>query len=180
MDTKALCLAVLVRGDATGYEIRKAFERGVLGHIQDASFSAIYPALKRLKQQGLVTRTGVAQVGRPAKRIYSITPVGRMALVDALMAEPERDRLRSDFLFQMLFAQLLPAHRLETIIEERLEYLRQHIDNIERHMSEPGATSDRFVHGFGLALSRAAEAYIEEHKLPLLRESLLAERGAAE
>ncbi len=50
MDTKALCLAVLVRGDATGYEIRKAFEREVLGHIQDASFSAIYPALKRLKQ----------------------------------------------------------------------------------------------------------------------------------
>ena len=179
MDTKALCLAVLVRGDATGYEIRKAIERGVLGHIQDASFSAIYPALKRLKQQDLVTRTGVAQMGRPAKRIYSITPLGRMALADALMAEPEPDRLRSDFLFQMLFAQLLPAHRLETIIEERLEYLRQHIDKIER-MSKPGDTSDRFVHGFGLALCRAAEAYIEEHKLPLLRESLMAERGAAE
>lgn len=180
MDTKALCLAVLVRGDATGYEIRKSFERGVLGHIQDASFSAIYPALKRLKQQGHVTRTVVAQVGRPAKRIYSITSIGRMALADALMAEPEPDRLRSDFLFQMLFAQLLPAHRLEAIIEGRQEYLRQHIEKIEQHISESANTGDCFVHGFGLALCRAAEAYIEENKLSLLRESLMAEQGVAE
>ncbi len=180
MDTKTLCLAVLVRGDATGYEIRKTFERGVLGHIQVASFSAIYPALKHLKQRGLVTLTGVAQVGRPAKKIYSITPSGRMALVDALMSPLEPDRLRSDFLFHMLFVQLLPAQRLEALIEARLRQLRQIIADMEAYADGTHTAGDRFVHGFGLAIYRAAERHIEQHKLELLRESLLAEQGVAE
>ena len=52
MDAKTLCLGALSRGDASGYEIKKAFEEGPLSHIHEASFGAIYPALTRLDEQG--------------------------------------------------------------------------------------------------------------------------------
>ncbi len=41
MDAKTLCLGALSRGDASGYEIKKAFEEGPLSHIHEASFGAI-------------------------------------------------------------------------------------------------------------------------------------------
>ncbi len=48
MDVKTLCLAVLFQGEATGYEIKKAFEEGPFAHFQRASFGSIYPALSKL------------------------------------------------------------------------------------------------------------------------------------
>ena len=107
MDTKSLCLAVLSYGDRSGYEIKKTFEDGPFSHIQEIGFSSIYPALARLLEDGLVSVTAHAQEGRPDKKVYSLTPKGRMALLDALDAPAEPDRIRSDFTFRMLFAHLL-------------------------------------------------------------------------
>ena len=109
MDTKTLCLGVLSRGDASGYEIKKAFEEGPLSHIHEASFGAIYPALTRLDAQGLVACREMAQEKRPDKKVYSITEAGREALLGALMAPPAHDKVRSDFLFILFFAQMLDA-----------------------------------------------------------------------
>ena len=68
MDIKTLCLGVLSRCDATGYEIKKAFEEGPFGHIHAASFGAIYPALGALSDAGMVLGTEMAQEKRPDRR----------------------------------------------------------------------------------------------------------------
>ncbi len=114
MDAKTLCLAVLSQGDASGYEIRKAVESGPFGYIQDIGYSSIYPALSRLYDDNLVTVTEYAQEGRPDKKVYKLTPEGRMALLGALQEPTESDRTRSDFLFRMLFADILPPRRRGT------------------------------------------------------------------
>ena len=80
MDVKTLCLAVLSRRDATGYEIRKQFAKGPFAHFQKASLGAIYPALTRAAEEGLVTVTEEAQDGRPDKKVYSLTEAGKAAL----------------------------------------------------------------------------------------------------
>ncbi len=54
MNTKELCLGALFLGDASGYEIKQRFET-TFSHFQQASFAAIYPALTRLKAEGLVS-----------------------------------------------------------------------------------------------------------------------------
>ena len=61
MDAKTLCLGALQFGDASGYEIKKMFEDGLLGHLHEASFGSIYPALTRLEEDGLATATAMAQ-----------------------------------------------------------------------------------------------------------------------
>ena len=121
MDAKTLCLAVLSQGDASGYEIRKAVESGPFGYIQDIGYSSIYPALSRLYDDNLVTVTEYAQEGRPDKKVYKLTPEGRMALLGALQEPTESDRTRSDFLFRMLFADILPPAVVEQMIDSRLQ-----------------------------------------------------------
>ena len=173
LDTKILCLGVLVDGDASGYEIRKAFEEGALGHIQDAGFGSIYPALNKLNTDGLVTVRSFAQDGRPAKKVYSITDKGRLAFLDALMGPPAPDRLRSDFLFLMMHAPLLPPRQVEAMLDRRQgEYARKIEKMEECDGTGQRSVGHRFVHGFGLAIYRAAHDYIDAHCHEVVSESL--------
>src|SRR3546814_15590312 len=111
MDAKTLCLGVLSRGAASGYEIKKAFEEGPFSHFHQASFGSIYPALNALSADGLVAVRAQAQQKRPAKKIYSLTPKGRNALLAALMAPPGPDAVRSDLPFTLPFPHPLPPAR---------------------------------------------------------------------
>ncbi len=173
MDTRSLCLGVLSRGDASGYEIKKAFEEGPLSHIHEASFGAIYPALNRLDAQGLVACRELAQEKRPDKKVYSITEAGRAALLEALLAPPARDKVRSDFLFILFFARMLDAPRLAELIDRRIAWYRDCLARMEAcdlSLCHPG---EAFVHGLVRAVYEAAAAYLTAH-----RERLLDEVGA--
>ena len=180
MDIKTLCLGVLSRGDATGYEIKKAFEEGPFGHIHVASFGAIYPALHMLSEAGMVVGTEMAQEKRPDKKVFSITESGRAALFEALMAPPVEDKVRSDFLFILFFAHLLPAPRLAALIDQRIAWYRGCLERMESCGCHGGPAGERFVHGLGLAVYRAAEQYLTANRDRLLDEISAEGRMVAE
>src|ERR1043166_9203888 len=102
MDVRTICLGILTRGDATGYEIKKIFEEDGLQHFVEASFGSIYPALGKLTEDGLVSVREEVQEKRPDRKVYSISPAGRAALLSALMKPLPEDRHRSPFVFAML------------------------------------------------------------------------------
>src|SRR3546814_5846154 len=77
MDVKTLCLGVLSRGEASGYEIKKAFEEGPFSQIPQASFGSLYPALDALSAAGLVAVRSQVQDKRPQKTIYYLALSGR-------------------------------------------------------------------------------------------------------
>ncbi len=181
MDTKTLCLGVLTRGDASGYEIKKAFEDGPFGHIQEIGFGSIYPALAQLLKDELVTVTKYAQEGRPDKKVYSLTSAGRLSLLDALAEPTEADKVRSDFLFRMMFAQLLSPSALETMIDERMAVLTAAIARLEQCETDGfDYASEAFINGYALAIYRAMADYIEENRYQLVGASFLPERAVAE
>ena len=171
MDVKTLCLGVLSRGEASGYEIKKAFEDGPFSHFHRASFGSIYPALNALSGEGLVVARSQVQEKRPAKKIYSLAPKGRNALIAALMRTPAPDAVRSDFLFILSFAQYLPPARVEQLINGRIAWYREALARMEEGEAEPAAGA-QFVRGMGIAIYRAAADYLESH-----RDSLLAQIG---
>lgn len=174
MDIKTTCLAILSKGDASGYEIKKTFEDGPFSQIQDAGFGSIYPALARLRGDDLVTVTEMPQNGRPGKKVYSITPSGRLALIDALGEPSVPDRFRSDFLFRMLFAHLLGPSDLEAVIEARLTELREGVERMAQCSDRAGnEAGEKFVNGMGLSVYRTMIDYIEEHKIELIGASLV-------
>jgi len=181
MDTKTLCLGVLTHGDASGYEIKKAFEDGPFGHIQEIGFGSIYPALAQLLKDNMVTVTQYTQEGRPDKKVYSLTSSGRLFLLDALEEPTEPDKVRSDFLFRMMFAHLQSPGDLETMINERMAILNAAITDLEQCAdNEFAPASEAFINGYALAIYRAMADYIEENRYHLVGASLLPERAVAE
>lgn len=181
MDAKTLCLAVLSQGDASGYEIRKAVEEGPFGHIQDIGYSSIYPALSRLLDDGLVSVTEFAQEGRPDKKVYRLTADGRMALLGALQEPTVPDKTRSDFLFRMLFADILPPSAVEQMIDSRVGDLQDAVARMEQRAERGFDTAgEAFLNGFAITVQRAMAEYIEDNRYQLVGSSLVPQRAVAE
>ena len=87
LSTLRLAILGLLAGEPrSGYDLRRVFTTTPLGHFS-SSPGAIYPALERLADEGLV-RGVVADpaAGRP-RVVYSLTPAGEAAL-DAQLALP--------------------------------------------------------------------------------------------
>ena len=176
MDVRTLCLAVLTKGDATGYEIKKMFEEGPFAHFQSASFGSIYPALSKLLSEGLVEARAQEQDGRPDKKVYSITPAGNAAVDAALTVTPEPDTFRSDFLFLLFFAARLPEARVIELIDRRVAAYRAQQTHISEQMAarengdcagDPGRET---VARFGVVLYQTAADYLESSKETLIAE----------
>ena len=180
MQTKTLCLAVLSRGDASGYEIKKALEEAPYSHFQETSFGSIYPALAKLADDGLLDFREEAQDKRPDKKVYAITARGRDALIDDLMQPPDPDRYRSDFLFVLYLGDLLPRERLLKIVDDRIAWYEERLAGMEDYSVNlaDAPVNQRFVHGMGVALYSAGLEYLKTHRHMLAgesRETLVAE-----
>lgn len=164
MDAKTLCLGALQFGDASGYEIKKMFEDGLLGYLHEASFGSIYPALTRLEQEGLATATSMAQEKRPDKKVYRLTVAGREALAAALKTPPAPDKMRSDFLFTLVLGHMLPPSHLRKLIDDRIAWYRETLAEMETCDSADRPPSVRLVNGLGVAIYRAAADYLEANR----------------
>lgn len=184
MDVKTLCLAVLFKGEATGYEIKKAFEEGPFAHFQRASFGSIYPALSRLLAEGLAEAQAHEQDGRPDKKVYRLTAAGRAAFHRAIGQEPEPDQFRSDMLFLLYFAREMPRDRVAALIDGYIASYGVQADRIEACRAERAASGAEIdpgrwlVSGFGVAIYRAAAEYLAGNREALL--SGLPRAGEAE
>jgi PadR family transcriptional regulator AphA len=179
MDVKTLCLAILSRGDASGYEIRKELAQGVFGVFYDAGYGSIYPALSKLASEKLVTVRELEQDKRPDKKLYRITPIGRLTLLNALRAQPAPDKFRSDFMMITLFANLLPARDIDALVISRIADLRSRLQQCLETLAGSPTAGERFVCNYGEALYRTQIEFLEENRHELLQAALLAERRAS-
>ena len=181
MDAKTVCLAVLSQGEASGYEIRKSVEEGPFGHIQDIGFSSIYPALSRLREDGMVSVTELAQEGRPDKKIYRLTSDGHLTLLNALQDPTDADRVRSDFLFRMLFADILPPSVINSMVDARMGEIQASLTRIEARANGGfESAGEAFVNGFAATVQRAMADYIEDNRHQLVAAALVPSRAVAE
>lgn len=175
MNAKMLCLGALTFGEASGYQIRKLFEDGPFAHFYDVGFGSIYPALGQAMAEGLVTCTSTAQERRPAKKVYRLTEAGRRAFKKALAQSPSRDKVRSDSLLLLFFADLMDEERLEATFEGYLAHFKDNAAKLRSLDNTGVAPGRRFVRGMGQTLYEAMARYMETHRHELLAD---AGRGA--
>ena len=133
MALKHAVLASLLSGDATGYELAKRMDRSV-GNFWQAIPQQIYTELRRLEADGFVEGQDVQQTGRPNKRVYGITGLGRDQLLEFLQEVPRPTVIRDELLVKVQAADVDPAaaaraldHRREEA-EARLALLDAMID----------------------------------------------------
>ena len=105
----------------TGYELRKLSEESIQ-HFWRESFGQIYPSLRALEAQGMVTRTEeMGKVrGRPARQVYALTDEGREALRTWVAAPARPEVPRNELLLKLFFGGQAPAEaNLRQIAERR-------------------------------------------------------------
>ena len=145
----ALEHALLVALDelpASGLDLAKRFERSI-GFFWHATHQQIYRVLARMEADGWVTRTEVAQTGRPDKFVYAVTPAGAEVLA-AWLAEPTPiEPLRSELAVKMRGAAAGHRAAVLDVVRGNLADHRARLVHYEqlakRDYPEPGRLSGR-------------------------------------
>lgn len=175
MDVRTICLGILTRGDATGYEIKKLFDGDGYQHFVEASFGSIYPALNRLTEEGLVSVREELQEKRPDRKVYSITPAGRTAFIASLLKPLPEDRHRSPFVFAMLFADLLPQERVSSMLNNYIAQVEKKAAQLDEQDCRSRTQSEKFVNGIGRAAYAAILEFLRNHRAEIEQQHEAAE-----
>jgi DNA-binding PadR family transcriptional regulator len=143
MDVKTLLLGALSNQSMTGYELKKLFSIS-FAYFSGLSFGSIYPALKKMEEQGLITMQLQVQQNAPNRKVYTITPAGKAAFMQALRSPFGPEKRKNSFLMRMFFfACLSPAERLSTA-QEYLESIRSPLNELKTVQPEIEAAADQF------------------------------------
>ncbi|MGE5552515.1 MAG: PadR family transcriptional regulator [Betaproteobacteria bacterium] len=162
-------LGLLHHEPLSGYDIRKRIE-GSLGYFWDAGFGQIYPTLKKLASEGLVTSRTEKGGVRPDRKVYAITEEGRQELRKWLEQPSAREYVRYEILLKLFFGSLVePERNLATIREFRQRYagslktLEEYARQLRRVLPE---SPDHLYHLltvlFGLRVYRAYLDWADE------------------
>jgi PadR family transcriptional regulator, regulatory protein AphA len=175
MDVRTICLGILTRGDATGYEIKKLFEDGRFSYFVEASFGSIYPALNRLTEEGLVSVRAEAQAKRPDRKIYTITEKGRRTFVASLQGALPEDRYRSPFLFAMMFSDLLTGDNVDKLVASYIADTEARLAQLQCSCDRPCNEREAFVCAFGRTVYGAILGFLRSKRDEFKTDAVAAE-----
>ena len=103
-------LAGLIRMPRSGYDLSRWMQRET-SHFFAIGHSSIYPALARMEREGLVRYEVVPSERGPQRKVYSITEVGREALL-CWVGEPAAERqVHDEQLVKALCYPYMPKER---------------------------------------------------------------------
>src|SRR3954469_20952030 len=100
--TGKVILGMLAARPRSGYEIKQLVDSSAR-FFWAASYGQIYPELKRLEKQGLITGSDRANGGRQ-RTTYKLTAAGRRAAREWIAGAPEVFELRDEGLLELFFA----------------------------------------------------------------------------
>ena len=144
MSIKYAILGLLQSKDMHGYRIKKLIERD-FGFMWTVNFGQIYPALKTMLGEGLVTMSVVAKSNSPDRKLYSITDRGRAAFQEWLAAEPERHLfIRDPFLLRFTFFGSSDTQRVLRGIDEQIAYYQEQLTGRKATLAKR-QRGDRYV-----------------------------------
>ena len=160
--TGYVVLGMLRLGVRTGYDIKQLVDKSTR-FFWAASYGQIYPELKKLEEQGLVTSTEDPQGGRQ-RRAYEITAAGAEAL-DSWLKQPKEVAIetRDSALLRLFFADHLPPADAAAIARAAGERHAEIVRTLEQ--LEPPEGMTRTVRDFGLDFHRwCAERFAQMEK----------------
>jgi DNA-binding PadR family transcriptional regulator len=136
-------LGMLTLKPMSGYDIRATIGESI-AYFWTESYGQIYPTLKRLAKDKLVTRRA-EKVGGRERHLYAITAAGREALADWLRQPAQPRAPRNELLFKLFFARhASPAEASEQVtrfrdakLRERARYEQVERDLHQQHAKHP-------------------------------------------
>lgn len=143
MNIKFAILGFLSWKPFSGYDLKKIFAQSQ-SLYWSGNNNQIYRSLVQLHQEGLVDSELQLQENNPARKLYTITSMGRSMLKQWLTGPPEMPQLRNTFLIQLAWADQLDNDELEKLLvayEEDLNMqLLIHTERERRGSPNPART----------------------------------------
>lgn len=126
--TRQVILALLHVKPATGYELAQS-SAVATDPVWAASHSQIYPALRKLEEEGLVRGESGVRGTRLERRVYEITPAGEEELAkwreEPVQYLPPRDPFR-------LWVSFINETSPEAVFRNIDEHIRRNLERAER------------------------------------------------
>jgi DNA-binding PadR family transcriptional regulator len=158
IDIKFPILGFLMESEMTGYDIKRRFQDPI-GFFYRASDGSLYPALKKLAHDGMVTMRAERH-GRRARKVYAITPKGREHFLRTLREPAQPTFVYDEAQVKIYFAHHDPEIALQHIERERRfagaweAFLERLLDDMKSHGASPFRTSMVEI-GRGIAALKA-------------------------
>ena len=113
-------------GPMSGYDIKRAFDHA-LAPMWGAAHSQIYKELRRMETLGWVRMKREEQESRPDRKVYSVTPEGKQALI-AWEGQPSFVlQMRDELLLKILFGSYAPPGALKATVKAGIEFYEQRL-----------------------------------------------------
>jgi len=116
-NAKYVLLGLLSHNPMTGYDIKKSVATR-MSYFWDLSYGQIYPTLRELETNGLITKQFEVNQKGPNRKVYTITDAGTSEL-QAWLAKPAKKEVHKyEFLLKLIFGdQAYPELNLKHVEE---------------------------------------------------------------
>jgi PadR family transcriptional regulator, regulatory protein AphA len=121
--SKYAILGMLSIEPMSGYDIKKEIEKSI-SNFWTESYGQIYPVLRNLIAEKLVTRTVERDTGKPDRHVYSLTAKGRQELRCWLRQGFAPKIQRDEFLLKLFFGEEIPTKANVAHVEQFRELQR--------------------------------------------------------
>ncbi|HTV06280.1 MAG TPA: PadR family transcriptional regulator [Acidobacteriaceae bacterium] len=149
-------LGLLEQQPMSGYDLRKIFASSAMGSFSDSP-GAIYPALGRLEERGLVRGTLEGSSGLRRRRVYRVTPKGAAAFKAWLKKPVTRDdvvRHSNHLMLRFAFMDLsLGAEHAVRFLRQLSAELKGYLPGLRGYLAAQGSEmplSSRLALEFGM------------------------------
>lgn len=143
MDIQSVLLGFLMRQSMTGYDLKKAFTIS-FAFFSGLSYGSIYPALKKMETNGLITKQVEIQDGAPNRKVYTITEAGRKAFLQSLRSPLPPVEPKSAFLMRLFFFAHLPPKERKSVAIKTLRSVKELLAQLESVQPEVAKRADRY------------------------------------
>ena len=148
--TRYALLGILSMTPCSGYDIKRIADMSI-SHFWSENYGHIYPVLRSLEADGMVTKEPHQTPGRPPKNVYRTTEKGSRELEEWLNKPVQYHPFRNELLLKLFLGGKVPLANLQ----EKLKSERQ------RHAK--GLETFRGIE----ATLKGAEPYKSQKALPL-------------
>ncbi len=124
-------LAMLLEGEASGYDLAKSFNASV-ANFWTTTPQQLYRELDRMESQGVVTARTVEQARRPTKRLFSLTGTGAAELAEFTTREPKPTAIRDELLVQVQAIEAGDADAVRRAVAGRMAAAETKLKRFER------------------------------------------------
>ena len=121
--SKYAILGMLSIEPMSGYDIKKEVEKSI-SNFWSESYGQIYPVLRNLIAEKLVTKTVEREAGKPDRHVYALTAKGRKELRRWLHEAFAPKIQRNEFLLKLFFGEEIPPKANIAHVEQYRELQR--------------------------------------------------------